>query len=930
MKKIIAWSLICAAVLGLSAAVPAPTDPIKVDGKLEEKSWSAAPVYRGFRKIGKLRDQPVQAQTEFRLLADSEAVYVGIKCFEPAMAKVIRDPLYPHWGSEGNTIDVFLSPSGDIEDYYLFEVTAGNGRHAAYYAERGNIQPERYAPDWNSAVYYGENFWSLEIRIPLTAFYMTRNPRWNTQWLVNVARFRSPTRDMRELTSWSELIRDSFHQVKCFRKISGFPVRKAEQDIFLKEIAFQTVSRTADRYRGSLVMEAEVAPAAAGKAELIFTLPDKKTFTTPANLKNGVNRFQLKDIEITKKTPGELRIQAVLKRNGEIVADRFYPCMIEYAPLLVNLTYPSYRDNFYPGMAADHIEGTVKVNLSGMEKIVISLKGKDIPARELTLKPDGKVQSFKLDKLTFPEGASAELHAEIYGPNGKMAETTKKISRPIPPKKGTAVWIDNGRLIINGKPQFPRNLYSVHYRGGRKFQAMFDSDNLYMTPFKLCGVQEWRISTTAAATRPVKPAPEVFEKARKIVKSAQGTNFIVYYISDEPECRSISATYLKYIYDYVRELDPFHPIMTGTRSPRSYLNCADVIAVHPYINPVMINGRREYHRPVATTRNFLRAFSPEKHPEKVAGYVGSMMVSTSDPIHGCPTFAETEATHWSAFANGARITYPYAYHDLGDRPQLYEGFRYINSSVAALEPWLLSNRKPPVSSSFPAEKTDVALWEHDGTLLLAVINLVPEPLSGRVEADALKKFSTLYEFRGSREPELKNGSLELELPPYGCAIYTTKKLQTNLPSRAEVVAKIDAENKARTTRGNLLLHKQDQIELSSGGSTARAKLLDGNTFMLAWQSKRWAKKSFLEISFPNRSPEFKTLQIHGDGVENVAVRVWKFGEWKSPKTASVKRSRGMTRFEFEEPWTTVKIRLDFGPPPPKTPTIELYEIELLK
>ena len=52
------------------------------------------------------------------------------------------------------------------------------------------------------------------------------------------------------------------------------------------------------------------------------------------------------------------------------------------------------------------------------------------------------------------------------------------------------------------------------------------------------------ISTTGAATQPVKPAPEVFEKARKIVEKARGTNFIVYFISDEPECRGISPAYL--------------------------------------------------------------------------------------------------------------------------------------------------------------------------------------------------------------------------------------------------------------------------------------------------------------------------------------------------------------------------------------------------
>ncbi len=81
-------------------------------------------------------------------------------------------------------------------------------RENLYYEENGFIMPDPYNPEWDFAVYEDEeeNYWSLEISIPLKALYMTGNDRWSNKWLVNVARDWSETpKSGTRYSTWSPL-----------------------------------------------------------------------------------------------------------------------------------------------------------------------------------------------------------------------------------------------------------------------------------------------------------------------------------------------------------------------------------------------------------------------------------------------------------------------------------------------------------------------------------------------------------------------------------------------------------------------------------------------------------------------------------------------------------------------------------------------------
>ena len=139
---------------------------ITLDGKLDEAAWEQAKVFTDFRARKSHGGEVMDVQTVFKVLQDTDCVYFGFHCMEPDMAQVIEShPNRNIWGTD--RIELFISPSGDTYDFYQFAVTFGGKMTPFYYAEGGQIQPDPYDPDWEAKVYAGEDFWSVEMKIPL-------------------------------------------------------------------------------------------------------------------------------------------------------------------------------------------------------------------------------------------------------------------------------------------------------------------------------------------------------------------------------------------------------------------------------------------------------------------------------------------------------------------------------------------------------------------------------------------------------------------------------------------------------------------------------------------------------------------------------------------------------------------------------------------
>jgi|GEM_PF-506777 len=931
--------IIFAAALSLSAQLTIVNAPLPLDGKLTGNGWENVPEQTGFHVVRATGRTKPDAETSFRAAADADNLYFSILCRENRMEKLLKaDSMSRIWVSD--SVQVFFCPTGQSDEFYQFAVSAGKVRYSMFYGEAGVIQPDPYQPDWESKVFYGKDYWLVQLRIPFSSLYMTRNTKWSPDWLLNVARKRTP---VPEATSWSRLL-TSFLEPRNFRKFKGFPMRKPAQDLAILKAKPSIESFSDGVYSGPLELTVEANPAAAGNYELSVKEPNGKSSTHAVTLKKGMNRIVLPKTEYLRKAQGKTNLGLALKslKTGTVFS-RSYPVDIVYEPARFVLESPCYKRCFFPGQDHSKIAGKLHLSLSDAQKksasIELTLSGDGLKEKTQKFKAKPEVIPFKFDSSALTVGGKATLRVKLLD-GGKEIACVSQTVRRLKKNAGSMFWIKDGVLYKNGKPCFFRTMSAVGWHGGKAFDERLKKDDLCFLHPKVVNVEPKRLVPgiePKEATKDVKPCPEVFEKIRKIVEECRDNPDVdIYYLADEPECRNISPVYLKYVYDFISELDPYHPVISCSRNADRFIDTADIMRTHPYINPTVSGGKRFLQIPIDRVRNYLQDVTKFKRPDKIAGFTGQFFsYKFNNFAADYPTWEEMESMSWSGLAQGARHFQPYAYHDLGDRPRIYEATRYFNQSIKALEKQLLSNRKYPVKTVDPENMLDTLLVEGDGVTLLVAVNLKNGPLEATVSAEHLKKFKSLQEFRGNGSRKVVNGELKLSLKPYECVVLTSKKMDTGLPTRDQVLKVVAEAEKARTSRGSLLFEKGDTFEIDScnppsarGGHGIRNKMFDGVTDVFAWESKRGAEERWFELNFREKPPKFSKIGIYGHNIDRPTVKIWKLGKWETPTPKKIDKTKYSAVLDFGEELKSAKIRIDFDVKS-RRDQVELYEIELL-
>ncbi|NMA18998.1 MAG: hypothetical protein GX927_00325 [Lentisphaerae bacterium] len=930
-------ALLCSGVL--LAQVGQFTGNIQLDGILDEAAWQNCPLHSGFTRLEAANTKKLPEPTEFRVATDRDTLYIGFRCQEPLMDKIVAPPQGPPWSVD--SIELFMAPGGQPDEFYQFVVTAGNMQWCMYYAESGNIRPDPYAPLWESSVFHGDDFWSAEVRIPLSAFYMTRTEKWSTEWLFNIGRCRRP---VNESSSWSPL-QVSFHETTRFKRLKGFPVRQPTQDIYLQSVQAADKSINASQKLCDLELEILANPAAAGAYSLSCGIAKSSSFQNhPVSLRAGSNRVTVPAVPFAILGRNDMVFEFRNATNGFLAAGRIYPVQISYCPLEIQLDQPTYAMTFFPGQDRSEIRGRLELQMDeatlAQGTAFLELVGTEIPKQQLDIRSLDKSIPFRFATPGLPEG-QVTINAEIRMKNDKVASASARIRIPAPSKQQMA-WLENGHLVINGKPLFPRDIYAIGWQGGTAFKRRFENDHLFSTKNLICVLEPFRLvgkHIEQEAVKDIRPSPIVFEKIAARMQSMQDKDFTFYYLSDEPECRGLSAVYFRHLYEFVKEKDPFHPVLIGSRAAGEFISCADVISTHPYLGPMSDGrGNRFLNVPLHRVRDFVRPVSNLKRPDKMIGLTPQFFSygNITNYLGDYPDFRELECSIWSGIANGARMMWAYAYHDLGDRPTLYEGMRFLYQSIENLEEKLLLGQAQEVHIlEGNKDMLDVQLLEREENLTLIVVNLQNAAAQVTLSSEMLRNVSILHGYRENNRYPINNGLLKLTLVPYQVVIMTKERIGTDLETRETFMQRLAALEKARGERGNLLFGKGYTIEIDSSGPVPRnrllqqGKLFDGTLDVLGWSQYPGPKTAWLEISFPKWVPEFSKIRIHGHGLDNATVSIWKAGDWLKPEAKELEETLFSREWSFPNSLRTVKIRFDFTPPK-QGEVLELYEIELLK
>jgi hypothetical protein len=120
------------AIFLLLAALAAPRtyecrrspDPLRIDGRLDEPAWTAAPWTDLFVDIeGDAKPRP-RFRTRAKMLWDDRNFYIAADLEEPHVWATLtkHDAVIFH----DNDFEIFLDPNGDTLEYYELEVNAIN------------------------------------------------------------------------------------------------------------------------------------------------------------------------------------------------------------------------------------------------------------------------------------------------------------------------------------------------------------------------------------------------------------------------------------------------------------------------------------------------------------------------------------------------------------------------------------------------------------------------------------------------------------------------------------------------------------------------------------------------------------------------------------------------------------------------------------
>ena len=864
---------------------------ITLDGRMDEPAWESATAYTGFTRLGSGAAIPEGSQTFFKILPCEDRIFVGVKCMEPEM-----DRLKSSSDSSMNHVDafeLFLAPSGSAYDFYQLFVSAKGSKEGRYWEENGVIRPDPYAPFWNTAIYYGEDFWSVEIELPFTAFYMTPQDRWTDKWLVNIGRTHMPYAG-RFYSTWSPL-KKGFVDSKNFRAIEGFTIRDPKDELCISSVTAEINSQEGQTYRGDLKLLVKAAYA----ADYEFTSDHSETVTV--HLEPGVNEFTAPCFfdELTR-----FQVFVCMKRLSDGVEfKRHYPVVVTYEPIVIRFTQPEFRTNFYPGQDHSKIVGTA----TSSKAVTLKLEGPGIKPQIVTPNADG---SFVFETPDFEYG-NAILTATIDG-----YETTKEI-RNLPPTGHMMTWISGGNLIVNGEPVLRRNMYSEYYMGGEAFKRKYDADNLYITkeirgqtrhlePGRLIkGVE----APGGEATLDKKPTPQMLAIVDGILDENKDRDFAYYYISDEPECRGLSRIYLQHMYDYITERDPYHVVLSASRNAAELVGIADWFETHPYINPhITPEGNRAYGRNINTMGKYVDDIINLNRSDRCIGFLPTCFNGLGD----YPTFDEYICHTWAAMIHGGKTLNPYAYHDLGDRASMYEGTRYIFSSFAALDKLVLLGKRTELVKN---QEVHGVLYDRGEEQMFVLVNMTSEPKT--VTLDGIS--GTWHHFRHNETITTNTFNLK----PLEVIIGTSQVKDADLPTYQETDALINKMEYDRTHTGSLLFERRKDIAITTSGSVGYAKkLFDGVRDNYGW-GMVGDKEKYIEFDLTKVAPTFTKVVISGFGLEDMELKLRKGEELFVPEMADVKSEEFSVTYLLKEAVSPDALRLEL-----KAQRVELYEIEV--
>ena len=205
------------------------SEPITLDGKLDEPAWRSAQVLKDFAVFWENR-LPKTA-TKARLLWDDKYLYFAAEMEDTDLYADVREHNGMCW--DNDVFELFFKPAADQLGYYEFQVNAANtqlemflpsrgaGGYGRFHHDRLGIESQVHLDGTLNHWQDKDEGWTVEGRIPWTAFEPTGGkPRPGAKWRFSLSRYDySVGFEQPELSSSAPLTRSDFHRYEDYSEL---------------------------------------------------------------------------------------------------------------------------------------------------------------------------------------------------------------------------------------------------------------------------------------------------------------------------------------------------------------------------------------------------------------------------------------------------------------------------------------------------------------------------------------------------------------------------------------------------------------------------------------------------------------------------------------------------------------------------------------
>ncbi|MBE6403194.1 MAG: hypothetical protein E7039_05675 [Lentisphaerae bacterium] len=678
---------------------------IKLDGAVTEKAWDAVKWNGNFTNPidGKKAYQP----TKFKVLAGKEGLYFAIDAVDNDIFTATHEHDFALWNND--CIEIFITPVAEpssdrnIREHKQFVFNVSNCRYEQ--ASRGGIADTKWDLPWQAAVKPNSQGYTAEVYIP----YYVMNPAANSKtWRFNVAREDVNKKSKRhDLSVWSPT--KQFAEHDNFGYLCNIPA-----DFSIYQAAYQgavLLLKSAEGKAGSVVsgvLTGKPGKRYSVKAAVLASNKKIAAFNAVEKVLPQSGEMKL-NIPLNLAESGNYILQTIVADDlGRIVSFDEKSVVFSAATLALDIIQPCYRNNIYLALPDPALElnirslAAVKDLKNAKLAVTVSKQGKIIAQKSIA--SPKAVEKVLFNAAKWQPGAYRVecVLADAGNSNGRMSADFNVIA----PGKGNIITLDRERyVLVNGKRFFVRGFiggpgdlkaqqkagcnivqfYMLHFEDIDKIIARLDQlqklgmMGAFVPRFKMRS-SFFGFLENGKEVKTLSPAS--YKKITQLVNAVKNhPAFFGWYLYDEPRGAEMAAE-LKRQYEFLRKIDPDHPVLGLDNSATGCVNKkghCDIHILDMYPSP---DKQNNFGHELATTASAVNVIVRGTGREGV-WYCPQAFdrdcYAKGPNNHRSMTFVETRCTVWGAVAAGATGIFPFKV----GTPEVKYFQRHPNSGIYA-------------------------------------------------------------------------------------------------------------------------------------------------------------------------------------------------------------------------------------------------------